>query len=182
MRGCIPRASKLLALRLKREIAVSDPITLLEAVGGDIPLLVDHRRRMFEDWAEAEGKHFAPADLDTMAKDYAAHLQAHLGDGLVWGWIAQLGEEVVGSGVVSILAYPPVPGSPPEHTALLHSMYTVPQYRRRGVARQITEAAIASCRENGCNRIVLGGKGTEAGRPLYESVGFKLSESSQLML
>ncbi len=161
---------------------MSDQITLREAANGDIPVLVEHRRRMYEDWGAAETRRFERADLETMAREYAEYLQAHLADGVVWGWIAELDEEVAGSGIVSILAYPPGPGTPSEHTALLHSMYTVPEYRRRRIARRILETAVALCRERGCRRITLGGKGTQAGQPLYASVGFKPSEFSQLIL
>ena len=76
----------------------------------------------------------------------------------------------------------PGPGRAGERTALLHSMYTAAEYRKCGMAKSIVEKAIAFCRANGCRRIILGGRGTEAGRSLYESVGFTPSEFSQLIL
>lgn len=157
-------------------------ITLREAASGDIPVLVVHWRRMYEDWGASEARHFAPTDLEAMAKAYAEYLEIHLASRTVRAWIANAGGEVIASGAVSILAYPPGPGTTSEHTALLHSMYTVPEHRRRGIARRIVETAIAFCRENGCKRITLGGRGTDAGRSLYESVGFKPIELSQLIL
>jgi GNAT superfamily N-acetyltransferase len=137
---------------------------------------------MYEDWGAGESRYFGQADLEAMGEDYSAYLQVHLPDGIAHAWIAQLDEEVVASGAISILAYPPGPGALGKHTALLHSMYTVPEYRSRDVARRVLETAIAFCRANGCKRVVLGGKGTEAGRHLYESVEFKPTEVSQLIL
>ena len=161
---------------------MSDKINLREAATADIPVLVNHRRRMYEDWGAGDARYFERADLDAMGEDYSAYLQVHLPDGIAHGWIAEAGEEVIGSGAISILAYPPGPGALGKHTALLHSMYTVPEYRSRGVARRILETAIAFCREEGCKRVVLGGKGTKAARSLYESVGFKPTAVSQLIL
>lgn len=56
-------------------------------------------------------------------------------------------------------------------TATLAGVYVVPGHRRRGVARELTERAIAWCQAQGCARIRL--QASDAGRPLYESLGFK---------
>jgi GNAT superfamily N-acetyltransferase len=55
--------------------------------------------------------------------------------------------------------------------ATLAGIYTATGYRRRGIARELTERAIAWCKERGCVRIRL--QASEAGRPLYESLGFR---------
>ncbi len=55
--------------------------------------------------------------------------------------------------------------------ATLAGIYVVPGHRRQGIAREVTERAIAWCKEQGCVRIRL--QASEAGRPLYESLGFK---------
>ncbi len=56
-------------------------------------------------------------------------------------------------------------------TATLAGIYVVPGYRRRGIAREVTLAAMAWCKERGCVSIRL--QASEAGRPLYESLGFR---------
>lgn len=55
--------------------------------------------------------------------------------------------------------------------ATLAGIYVVPGHRRRGIARELTERAIAWCKERGCVRIRL--QASKAGRPLYESLGFR---------
>ena len=161
---------------------MSDQITFRKAASGDIPVLVAHRHRMFEDMAAPGGQHLQLARLEEMDKAYADYLEIHLAGGTVRAWVADLGGQVVGSGAISILAWPPGPGRAGERTALLHSMYTDAEYRKRGIARHIMETVVEFCQENGCKRIILGGRGSEAGQVLYESVGFKPIELSQLIL
>lgn len=55
--------------------------------------------------------------------------------------------------------------------ATLAGIYVVPGHRRRGIAREVTERAITWCKEQGCVRIRL--QASQAGRPLYESLGFR---------
>jgi GNAT superfamily N-acetyltransferase len=55
-------------------------------------------------------------------------------------------------------------------TAMLAGIYVEPAYRGRGIARRLTEAAIAWCKERGCVRVRL--HASAAGRHLYESLGF----------
>lgn len=55
--------------------------------------------------------------------------------------------------------------------ATLAGIYVVPGHRRRGIAREVTVRAIAWCKERGCAYVRL--QASQAGRPLYESLGFK---------
>lgn len=55
-------------------------------------------------------------------------------------------------------------------TAMLAGIYVEPGWRKRGIARRLTEEAIAWCRERGCVRVRL--NASRLGRPLYESLGF----------
>ena len=106
-------------------------IELRKAASNDIPILVEHRRRMFEDMIAAADSHPQPADLANMTKAYTQYLHAHLADGVTHAWVAEIDGRIVASGAISTLAYPPGSGIAAEHTALLHSMYTLPKYRRR---------------------------------------------------
>lgn len=56
-------------------------------------------------------------------------------------------------------------------TATLAGIYVVPGHRRRGIARELTQQAIVWCKERGCVSVRL--QASQAGRPLYESLGFK---------
>jgi len=56
-------------------------------------------------------------------------------------------------------------------TATLAGIYVVPGHRRRGIAREVTLQAIEWCKQRGCVYIRL--QASDAGRPLYESLGFR---------
>ena len=146
---------------------MSHQIALREAASGDIPVLVVHRRLMFEDMAAAGSQHHQPAGLEAMDKAYAECLQIHLANGTVQAWVAEAGDRITASGAISILVWPPGPGRTSGRTALLHSTYTVPECRRRGIARGIVEKAIAFCRKNGCKRTIPAGTGSEVGQSLH---------------
>lgn len=64
--------------------------------------------------------------------------------------------------------------------ATILNVYTEPDYRRRGIARQIMETMIAWCRQQGFARVSL--HASEHGRPLYESLGFEDSNEMRLNL
>jgi GNAT superfamily N-acetyltransferase len=62
----------------------------------------------------------------------------------------------------------------------LMSFYTEREFRRRGVARLIVETAIAWCRAHGYDRVNL--DASEAGKALYETLGFKPGYGMRLQL
>jgi GNAT superfamily N-acetyltransferase len=55
-------------------------------------------------------------------------------------------------------------------SAMLAGIYVDPAHRGRGIARKLTEDAIAWCKQRGCVRVRL--HASAAGRHLYESLGF----------
>lgn len=59
-------------------------------------------------------------------------------------------------------------------------MYTDPDYRRRGLARQITHVMIFWCRAEGFASVSL--HASKAGRPLYEAMGFQPTNEMRLKL
>ncbi|MGH2594245.1 MAG: GNAT family N-acetyltransferase [Anaerolineae bacterium] len=157
-----------------------DDLPLRDATPADIPALVSHRRRMFEDMASARGTAQDPAGLYAMDAAYALHLHAHLGDDTLRAWVIEAAGRIVASGAVSFLVWPPRPNDLTERLALLHSVYTAPEYRRRGLARRIVQTAIEVCRVEGLRRLTL--HASEAGRLLYESLGFEPTNEMRLVL
>lgn len=55
-------------------------------------------------------------------------------------------------------------------TVTLAGIYVPPEYRRRGIARALTESALQWCRERKCSTVRL--HASQAGRPLYAGLGF----------
>lgn len=55
--------------------------------------------------------------------------------------------------------------------AYINAVYVQPPYRRRGIASQLVERAVAWAREHGCTRVRL--RSSDAGRSVYERLGFR---------
>lgn len=66
------------------------------------------------------------------------------------------------------------------HRGYLANIFVEEPYRRRGLARVLTSAAVEWLRSIGCEAIYL--QASEPGRPLYESMGFESSGEMVLRL
>jgi len=69
---------------------------------------------------------------------------------------------------------PPSFGNPSGVDAYIMNVYTVPEWRRRGVSTMLLEATLEYIRGTDATNAVL--HATEMGRPVYEKLGFKPSE------
>lgn len=157
---------------------------LREATTSDIAILSKHRQWMFAEMQQSQTVGYASADVDAMAGDYERYLQEHLGTAIrAWVMVADGPgdhERVVASGAILFQLWAPRPGDRTGWSALLHSIYTAPEFRQRGLARKITEQLVAVCRELGCKTVNL--HASQAGRPLYESLGFQPTSEMRLIL
>ena len=67
-----------------------------------------------------------------------------------------------------------------QRSAYICNVYVAPQWRRRGLARALTEAAVAWARDSGCEVVRL--RTSKMGRPVYESLGFQRTDELELRL
>jgi ribosomal protein S18 acetylase RimI-like enzyme len=67
-----------------------------------------------------------------------------------------------------------------EPRGYINGVYVKPELRRRGIARSLTLASVAWLRERGCVAVRL--RASDAGRPLYASLGFKTGVEMELFL
>ena len=93
--------------------------------------------------------------------------------------IASDGETLVGCASLSYTWLMPTFSHPTGNRAHLMNVYTRADYRRRGISKKMVEILIDEAKENGVTEISL--DATEMGRPLYESLGFKASDSCMVM-
>ena len=147
----------------------------------DIPLLARHRRNMFEEMARLAGAPHPLDMLERVEREYAALLAPALGGSHI-GFLIDDDAAACGiaSGTLWYAPWLPHPRYPQGTLAYLHSVWTDAPYRGRGYARAITQAAIAHARERGHTRLVL--HASEAGRPIYEGLGFAASNEMALPL
>lgn len=80
------------------------------------------------------------------------------------------GETFAGSGGVSFFQVMPTYHNTSGKKACIMNMYTVPKYRRRGIAYQTLDKLVKEAKDKGIFAISL--EATDMGRPLYEKYGF----------
>ena len=146
----------------------------------DIPVLVSHRRKMFEDMAVVKGEQLDRGGLDTMDAAYTVLLRYEIPAGSTRVWVIEDNGTIAASGALKFTDWLPRPDGSRRGLVYVHSVYTEPDYRRKGLARRILTAMIDDCRDNGWPRISL--HASELGRGLYEDLGFKPTNEMRLVL
>lgn len=150
-------------------------VTIREGTLADIPTIADHRRRMCEDmnYTDTEA-------LSTVVTATSEYLTKAIPEGSFRSWLACDNGKVVAGGAVVIVPWPAHAYDLECRRATILNVYTHPEYRRRGIARQIMQTMIAWCKQQGLARITL--HASEHGRPLYESLGFVPNNEMRLNL
>jgi len=107
-------------------------------------------------------------------------IEAALGDGSYRAWLVEVDGQVVAGGGVAIVGFQPTPFDPGPRRAWVLNMYTEPAFRRQGLARLVLETIVAWSAEQGIRSLFL--HASNAGRPLYESMGFAPTNEMRLVL
>jgi len=151
-------------------------IKIRETGPEDLEEILQHRRLMFLDMGHPE------AVLDAIVETCRPHIQRYLAEGSYRGWFAVSPDGRVGAGVGLIIT--PLVSGPlaPENVnrAYLLNVYTYPEFRKRGLARELTQRAIDYCRAEGFKVLWL--HASKYGRPLYESMGFEATNEMKLII
>jgi GNAT superfamily N-acetyltransferase len=142
----------------------------------DIPHVLRHRRAMYWDMGKRDEE-----ALRRMLISAEAFLRDAMSRGDYHGWLAEAedGRIVSGTGL-TIVPWPGSPDEPEPRRAWVHNVYTEPEFRHRGLARRLMQAAIEWCREQGFVNLSL--HASDEGRPLYESMGFVQTNEMRLRL
>jgi ribosomal protein S18 acetylase RimI-like enzyme len=137
------------------------------ATAADAPLITHHRRRMFVDAGRRDDQ-----VLQLMAQAHEPWVAQAITDGHYLGWLTEdEGKVIAGAGLL-LLDWPPHPLDPRSTTrGYLLNVYVEPAYRRRHLAANLIELALAEARRRGIRVVAL--HSTEEGRRLYEAAGFR---------
>jgi GNAT superfamily N-acetyltransferase len=128
-----------------------------------------------------EDMNYTDADvLSAMVNATADYLKKAIPEGSFRSWLACDNDRVVAGGAVVISPWPAHAYDLECRRATILNVYTEPEYRRRGIARQIMDAMIAWCKQEGFARVTL--HASNQGRHLYESLGFEDSNEMRLNL
>ena len=154
----------------------ANEITIRRATPRDCDVILHHRRSMFEEMKEGTAD-----ELDQTVAVARPWLMTALANGSYHGWLAEnrQGEIVAGAGVV-ILSWPATPKNPENRRALIVNVYTEPEFRGQGLARQLMLTTLDWLKEQGFRMAAL--HASDAGKHLYETLGFRATNEMQLRL
>ncbi len=106
-------------------------------------------------------------DLRPALKDYYLR---HLADGTFVSWLAFDGEKIVGTSGMSFVEKPPYFACPSGKIGLLSSMFTNPDYRRKGIAKELLSRVVKEAKDYGCGTVQI--TASDMGVKLYTDFGF----------
>lgn len=107
-------------------------------------------------------------DLKPYLRDYYGR---HMKDGTFVSWLAVDDGKIVGTSGMSFVEKPPYFSCPTGRIGLLSSMFTAPDHRRMGIAKELLGRVVEDAREYGCGCVQI--TASDMGVLLYTDFGFK---------
>ena len=137
-------------------------ITYRKLTDKELDTFIQMRIRQLREEGAKEDIDLAPA-----LRDY---YERHMADGTFVSWLAMDGGQIVGTSGMSFVEKPPYFGCPSGKMGLLSSMFTDPNYRRRGIARELLSRVVEEARKYGCGTVQI--TASDVGVLLYADFGF----------
>ena len=135
-----------------------------KAKKNDIEVLIELRKKMLREVNKLDdGYEFSAGLLENSRQYFLEGDQTTV--------LAFDGDKAVACASISYIGIMPTFSHPTGKRAHIMNVWTDPAYRGRGNARKLVNRLIAEAKERGVTEIGL--DATDAGRPLYESLGFK---------
>lgn len=107
-------------------------------------------------------------DLKPYLRDY---YERHMKDGTFVSWLAVDDGKLVGTSGMSFVEKPPYFSCPSGKIGLLSSMFTAPDHRRMGIAKELLKRVTDDARDYGCGCVQI--TASDMGVLLYTDFGFK---------
>ena len=144
-------------------------ITYRKLVKEDLETFIQMRIDQLTEEYTSEGK-TVPEDVDlgTALHDF---YERHLADGTFVSWLALDGDKIIGTSGMSFVEKPPYFTCPTGRLGLLSSMFTDPEYRRMGIAKELLDHVVEEARNYGCGSVWI--TASNMGVKLYTAYGFE---------
>lgn len=98
-----------------------------------------------------------------------------MADGTFVSWLGLDKDKIIGMSGMSCVEKPPHFGCPNGRGGLLSSMFTDPNYRRLGIAKELLTRVVNEARMHGCGRVQM--TTSDMGTLLYTDSGFVKHEN-----
>ena len=110
-------------------------------VEDDLETFINMRITQLREEGATEKLNLIPALMD--------YYHRHMADGTFVSWLAVDGDKIIGTSGMSFVEKPPYFSCPSGKIGLLSSMYTDPDYRRRGIAKELLRRVVLlSCSDH----------------------------------
>ena len=137
-------------------------ITYRKLTEADLNTFINMRITQLREEGATEDIDLAPALQDFYKR--------HMADGTFVSWLALDGDKIIGTSGMSFVEKPPYFGCPSGKLGLLSSMFTNPDYRRMGIARELLHRVVEEARAYGCGAVHI--TASDMGVKLYTAYGF----------
>lgn len=128
----------------------------------DLAAFISMRIAQLREEGATEDLDLVPALMD--------YYHRHMKDGTFVSWLAVDNGKIIGTSGMSFVEKPPYFRCPSGRIGLLSSMYTDPDYRRRGIAKNLLRLVIDEAKEYGCGSVQI--TASDMGVLLYSDFGF----------
>lgn len=120
-------------------------------------------------------------DMNNFRNSTVAYLEEHIGKEDLSIYIAIDDTKIVSSCMACIFQTVPLPSCPKGKSAELLNVYTLKEYRRKGLAEKLIRMLLCQLKKDGVEKVLL--DYTDMGLPLYQKIGFTpLNHQMQLRL
>ena len=85
-------------------------------------------------------------------------------------WFVEQGNEVMATGAIQFIAFPPSYFNPTGIRGYIANMYTHPEHRKKGIAKKLLQQLEAEAKARNVQHLFL--IASEMGKPLYKKNGF----------
>lgn len=109
-------------------------------------------------------------DMKNIEKELYSYYKEHLKEDNHIAYLVFNNDEFVGAGDIVFYKVMPTYHKPCGKRAYIMNMYTVPNYRRKGIAYKTLDLLVNEAIQRGITYISL--EATEIGKPLYKKYGF----------
>ena len=135
----------------------------------DLEAFIGMRMTQLAEEYEVTGRE-VPKNLDLVSalQDY---YHRHLADGTFVSWLALDGDKIIGTSGMSIVEKPPYFTCPTGRLGILSSMFTNPDYRRKGIAKDLLGRVVEEARSLSCGAVWI--TASDMGVKLYTAFGFE---------
>lgn len=147
-------------------------MTIREINLGDVGIITRMRIQMLDEVTEEP----LPEGLDSSVHHF---ILKHMMDETCLGVVAEQDGQVIADAVIYLFETMPDEVNITGMTAILYNVYTLPQFRGQGIMARMLPEVIRLAREAGAVELKMTAE--KKAIPLYERMGFQLSENTMHM-